>query len=527
MSGPSNSTWIPRLSTADTLSLVRLVASPRTLVVVLGAAAWTLGAGWMAAMVRFGSGGYGNAEEQRYFNGLVVALVVFALPAMCGVVVSEAIQELLRRPLTNRLPAIAQRTGAAASTLALLVAVVLGVLGYFVSSPQSLLLGPTEGTRPTLLGFVALALLGYPAGAWLRAQLGPRFLGLVFFALFLGLAYVALPILNLASDSAVAGTAIAMLGSAGTWTRFHPRLCERVAKLGMPTTFQFLSGLTGGRGAKVELLGDGGLRLPAGASGGSVRGWWTAHRFEQHTLRRSLGKDSGLFWLAAGAFAACFVESSLKTLFGVEGTISVLGIEATGSTARDLLGGVRGGLDLAFESALRGALLIVGGSVVVVALQASAPLLGRFPYPIARRQRASLTMLVAARTLAVYLALFAGVALLARVWILPLLGVDSAPGVPPILRLFLVQCALFVPYLLLSLWTRDRLRRGRRWTSFGLLVLGMVLLFASAGSLQHWADADLWNSWWQVSLCLIGALVLGFSLLAVVLSRYYRRCDLV
>ena len=514
-----NAAWIPSLSARDTLRLLQAVAAPRTLVVMLGAAAWTIGLGWMATMVRFNQGGYEPAEEQRYLNGLMVSLLVFALPAMCGVVVAEVTQELLRRPLTNRLPDMVRRTAAAACTLAWILAAVLGTLAFAASSPESVVLGPSESTQPTVLAYVTLALLGYPAGAWLRGHLGPRALWVVRLALFLVLAYGAITIVHAVSESVAAGLVLAALGIAATRSRFHPRICVRVAQSGMPTTFQFLAGLSGGTGAPRDFTGDGGRRYPSGPMGGNLRGWWRAHRYELVTMNRSVGPDTVLALLSAASFLFCIGWPPLVQL--------VLRGEATGASAAELLGGVRGAMDLGFASSLRRTFLVVGSFSAGIAVLGAGPFCNHFPRPIARRQRVSLSLLVAARTLAVYLAWFVVLALLARVWILPLVGVDPAPGVPPILRVFLAQSVLFAPFVTLTLWAGHQMRRSRRWRSFGLLVLGMVLLFGSAGSLEHWADANLWNSWWQAALALVGALVVGFALLGLALSCHYRRCDLV
>lgn len=517
MSTTPSSTWMPRFAVSDSLALWRAAAAPRTLLVMLGAAAWTLGLGWMATMVRFNQGGYEPVDEQRYLNGMMAALFVFAVPATCGVVVSEVSQELLRRPLTNRLPRIAERTGSAACTLALLLAAALGTLAYAASSPASVLLGPNDSTRPTLLAYVALALLGYPAGAWLRGHLGPRFFWLVRLCAFLALTYGAVRIVAFASDSLAAGIGLLCVGAAATWNRFHPRICWGVARSGMPTTFQFLAGMSGGAGMPVVLLGDGGKRLPSGATGGSLRGWWAAYRYEQRTLNRSMGQVWGLVVVSASTLALTLLWPLLRSLFQSE---------STGSNAAWLLGGAASAMDLSAESALRTALLMVGGGLAAMAVLSSSPFAKRFPYPIPRTQRATLALLVGARNLGLYAVCFVGLTLLVRISLLPLLGIDPGPGVPPILRVFLAQSVLFAPYVMLSMWGGYRLRRGARWSGLGCMLVGLALLLSSADSLHRWADAPFWNSWGQVALGFASALLLGFTLLGFALSRHYRRCDL-
>lgn len=517
MNASGSSPWIPRLSARDTLALWRAAAAPRTLLVMFGAASWTLGLGWMATMVRFNEGGYEPAEEQRYLNGLMAALFVFALPATCGVVVAEVAQELLRRPLTNRLPHIAERTGSAACTLALFLAAAMGALAYLASSPASVLLGPDDSTRPTLLAYVALALLGYPAGAWLRGHRVAQLFWLVRFGVFLGLAYGAVRIVAFASGSPAIGIGLLCVGAAATWNRFHPRICWGVARSGMPTTFQFVDGLMGGQGVQVAPLGDGGHRLPSATTGGTLRGWWAAYRYEQNTMRRSMGRDRAMVSMAFGTFGVCLLWPLARSLFGSG---------APGTVALALVGGERAPSDLAVESAMRTAYLMVGGVVALLAVVSSRPFATRFPYPIARTQRASLGLVVAARMILGFLVCFVGFALLARIWILPLAGVESGPGVAPLVQVCLVQAVLFPAYVAVSLWTGYLLGRGRRWAALGVLGSGLFLLYASAGSLQYWADGTLWESWWQVALGFGGAWALGFALLGLVLRRHYRRCDL-
>lgn len=504
--------------------VLRLLAAPRLLLVLAGGASWTLGAGWFGTMLRFKTLQPGSSTEAEVYAGLLATLLLFGVPALVGVVVGEAAQEVFRRPMCFRLPGVVRRMAGAARSLGLATCLLVTACLHLGWDGTGWWLGNEAPGGPGVLAAFSVALAGFAAGSWLLARVGYGWGWLLRLAGFLALAYAAQPLLAAATGSTVLALAVGAGSALAATQRFQRGIAARMAAGSVPTIFgRFCDWGHNQHGRQAVRARDPGRLPPRAPLGGNLQGWMRARYFEQRTN----GKGTQT-WQAITALAALFMAIGL--VGPIMGWLLEHGEEAPGlllHLAAFLLGPPDGAAPADLPAAT-GFFIALAAGAALQAFMAVTPLMGRILYPISRRMRARIAFRAA---LGVGLAHTAAMLLMGLglgAGLLALEGAAWPAGLPPVAAIALMHLLLFPLYAVGALRLRlaaSRRRLGRAALAYGLLLAGLLGILAG---LQPAWETALEALPPLLSAALYAVLAAGgFCLLRAFLQRHYTRVDLV
>jgi len=477
--------------------VARLVVTRRTVLPLVGLASWAAFLAWVAAAMRV-DGGSPPSADARLAPLLAGSALVF-LPAVVGLVTSDALEQLARRPALRLLPDLEWRCLVAQGLVACIACAPLAVVAAALRAG----LGPLEALGPALLGFALGALFpGRARNPW--AWLAP-----------FGLLVLVEPLCRAARSPLVA-LALAVVAAAAVAAQI-----AGLVRLGAPLA----RGVTwlwpfAPREAQRELTRarrvDTRLAPPERIAG--LAGWRVAHRFEQAAGSGTLLTAGRTLQFVLVCYAVALITPILPGM--LDG-----GWRAVLPRALEALVGPLAA-DARLESHLASNfVMVLWAAPAVVSSLAAAPLLAGLLYPLGRRERAQLAFRVSlassARACIAVLVVGALGAALA----------STAAGIPLPRRLpTFAWVALFgllsAPWAQ-ALWlTLARRMRGRPGSSAWTMILGLT------GSLVLVRAA--WWLWLALGPGIDAGTVAGYlaalavSLLAqrALLLRHFARCDL-
>ncbi len=485
--------WSTALGTAlDVRPITRLFVAWRGALAACLSLSWGLALGWVGYALRIGAQPPDTAAGE---HALLAACLAVAVPATVGVCVGEAVQELLRRPMTVLLPGLRARLRASAL-----------VLGSATALATALLVR-LERDADALHALAALALSGYAAGLWLLLRIGSGWFWLARAALVLALVRVADSLLAGPLTSS-AGAALAVLVSVAV---IGLRFARPLARLGfasaIPTVFSSAWSHRVDRDAARRELARAPARtavaLPPQRLGGSLAGWERAWRFEHGGL---LGH-----WLLLAVVAIAVGLTIASGMLATDGSFA----ERWKHGLEQAFLGLVGWSGDSVSAAPRNPSHFVAFSAAAVATLGCQPVVQRIFLPIGRELRARLALRIAIRTSLVGTSLI-GLAAGGSALVLGIACAGTWPAGLPVFARVLLLMLVATPWFQLAaraLGSKPPLNLA--------LAIGAALILADLGRSSLLAAPS--------AALVAGALALhvaGWIAVARYLARHFRTQDL-
>ncbi|MEC7583717.1 MAG: hypothetical protein VYE77_05320 [Planctomycetota bacterium] len=511
--------------------LLRLLMTPRALLVLLVPGSWAFGMAWIGTVARFNYRELEPGGESGIFGALVATMLLFLLTALVGVMVGEAAQEIFRRPLTHRLPGMTQRVSRGALLLGLLASTAALVCVQVSWGPAGWRLSAASDTLPTPLASFSIALLGFATGSWLLVRVGSIGSWILRWVGFFALAYVAQPLLVAGTRSSFLALVVVVLSLAIASQRFRISIVRKMAEGRAPTFFGSLKdlGTVGKQRAQLQAHTRATQLMPPRELERNQEGWSRAADFELRTAGNGLRT-----WHMAMAFAVYPIimagVSSLIPWLRSEMPLSGLVAELADDllVGSDVSGTDRFGLDMSRLFYLNMASLVL---TYVMTLIARLPFSNSSFSPISRRMQTQLVF----RTVctlglgftAAVLALGLGLGNLCR-----FLSDGSLSGKPVFAWTLSINLLVFPWLALCALHFRNAYRDSRLVRGTGLILLSIIppqlllyLLGTDVGI--RWHNSLAATSSILLWLVYLLAVIGSFALLRLCLVRHFRRVDLV